>query len=214
LRKKLDLNTWNRKQHYEFFKDYDNPFYNICFNVDVTSLYKYSKEKGISFFLASLYLSCRAANKLEEFRYRIDGDEVFIYKNIHPFSTVLNDDKTFSFCEFEFQNSFLDFLINSKAKIKESIKNKTLNSKEYRKDVIHYTTIPWISLTGLTHARNFKTGDSIPKFVFGKLFSEGDKYFLPFCVEVNHALVDGYHVGQLNEEFLKLITNCRDILST
>ena len=27
--KKLDLQNWNRKEHYEFFKNFDNPYFGI-----------------------------------------------------------------------------------------------------------------------------------------------------------------------------------------
>ncbi len=53
----LDLDTWNRKELFYFFKDYEQPFFNICADVDVTSLVNYTKKNGLSFFRASLFLS-------------------------------------------------------------------------------------------------------------------------------------------------------------
>jgi len=57
--------------------------------------------------------------------------------------------------------------------------------------------IPWISFTGLQHARKTDLEDTIPRFVFGKYFKEEKRLKMPLSVEVHHALVDGFHVGQL-----------------
>jgi chloramphenicol O-acetyltransferase type A len=213
MKTELEIDKWNRKSHFNFFKNYDNPFYNICSNIEITELHKYCKDSGSSFFLASLYLSIKAANEIKEFRYRIEGDSVFIYDRVHPSSTVLNEDNTFGFCDFTYYDIFKEFAQNGKISVAETIKQKNLTAKEYRKDVIHYTTIPWISLTGLTHARNFGTEDSIPKIVFGKYFNDNDKLMIPICVEVHHSLVDGYHIGQYLDLFRNYIVNSGSILS-
>jgi len=39
-------------------------------------------------------------------------------------------------------------------------------------------------------------GDSIPRYAWGKFFQDGDSLKTPLCVEVNHALIDGAHVGK------------------
>lgn len=213
MKTELDISNWKRRKHYNFFKDFDNPFYNICTNVIVTELLNYCREKNISFFMASLFLSIKSVNEIEEFRYRIEGDKVFSYNKIHPFSTVLNDDNTFSFCEFNFTESFNEFIEKGREAIEIAISTKNLNSMGNRKDIIYYTTIPWISLTGLTHAHNVNTGDSIPKFVFGKYFEDGNMIKIPFCVEVHHSLVDSYHIGQLLDNFRNNIKNCSNILN-
>jgi len=63
-------------------------------------------------------------------------------------------------------------------------------------DIIHYSIIPWISFTSFSHPRNYGTNDSIPKIVFGKYYQEKDHFKIPISIEVHHALMDGYHLGQ------------------
>ena len=41
----LDIGKWDRKNQYHFFKNYDNPFFNVCSEVDVTLTYKFTKKK-------------------------------------------------------------------------------------------------------------------------------------------------------------------------
>ena len=210
LYKTIDINTWERKNHYLFFKDYANPFYNICTNIDVTTVLDFTKKNNLSFFLSILFLSSKAVNNVKELRYRIVDDNVLAYNIIHPFSTVFNDDKTFSFCPFTYYNEFATFHKKGNESITEISKIKDrLEAKEYRLDVIHYTSIPWISITGMTHPRKTFRGDSIPKIVFGKYFNDGNTIKMPICIEVNHALVDGFHISEYLELLQEYILNAK-----
>lgn len=213
VKKELNIDTWNRKDHYYFFKDFDNPFYNICTEIEISELYRTCKAHNLSFFLASLFLTTTAANSIKELRLRIEGDKLFEYNTLHPFSTILNDDETFSFCELKLQNSFLEFQSLSRDLIAKVNVKKGLVAKEFRQDVIHFTTIPWIKINGMTHARKFNTKDSIPKIVFGKYFKESNKLMLPICIEVHHSLVDGYHLGKYFDKLRHLIVDSPNILT-
>ena len=93
----IDLDKWHRKSQYDFFKNYDMPFFNITANVDVSNLKIFCKNNDLPFFLSSLFFSIKAANEIEEFRYRIKDDGVICYDKIDAGSTVLMDDNSFSF---------------------------------------------------------------------------------------------------------------------
>src|SRR5882724_5081525 len=48
--------------------------------------------------------------------------------------------------------------------------------------------------------------DAVPKVAFGKFERQNERVLLPFSVEVHHALMDGFHMGQyltLLEELIK-----------
>lgn len=204
----LDLDTWNRKEQYDFFRSFDNPYYNICVNVDVTRLLDHIKNHEMSFSLTSLYLSLKAANDHEFMRYRIHGDQVIIHDVIHAGQTILNEDKTFSFCYFEHKSSYSEFEYNAKTVLEEHRANPgKLNPAINEDDLIHYSSVPWISFNSISHARKFDQGISIPKIVFGKYFKEPGNVKMPFSVEVHHALVDGYHVGEYLNYFQKLLND-------
>ena len=206
MEKYLDIESWNRKQQFYFFKDFDNPFFNICANLDLTELVKYVKSKGISFFQASLYLSLKAANEIESFRYRLRGDKVIVHNNIHGGSTILNEDETFSYGYFDYFPNFGEFEVNASERLAE-IHNSSgqLDPKEDRDDMIYYSMIPWISFTSFSHARAFNREDSIPKIVFGKYFEENQLIKMPVSVEVHHSLMDGIHVGKFFDLFQKYL---------
>ena len=47
---KIKLRTWPRRDIFSFFSALDQPFYSVCFRVDVTQLHTYTKTHGLSFF--------------------------------------------------------------------------------------------------------------------------------------------------------------------
>lgn len=199
--KTLDTTTWKRREVFHFFRKFDDPFFNVSANVDVTELYDFCKKNKLSFTLASLHCSTSAANSIEEFRMRLVGGEVRTYDLIHPSLTVLHDDETFSFCYLEMQPALVDFVANGRAKIDEQLRNRQLDPGDDEHDKYHYSIMPWVSFTAVKHARRFGREDSVPKIVFGKIFEENGRRKMPISVEANHALMDGLHVGRYFERF-------------
>lgn len=154
-----------------------------------------------------MYQSLATVNAIEEFRYRIEDGKVVRYDKIHCSTTALNANNLFAFAFMPYTDKFEDFYIQAQeeiAKIK-LITNMNLNEDNGRLNVIHYSTVPWFSFTGLTHERNFAIQDSIPKLIFGKYFKEGNKLLLPLSINAHHGLMDGYHVGQYYELFQQLL---------
>ena len=48
--KTIDLENWNRKEHYEFFLNYDNPYFGIVTEIDCTIAFDKAKQEKKSFF--------------------------------------------------------------------------------------------------------------------------------------------------------------------
>lgn len=203
----LDLENWNRKEHYHFFSQYDEPFFGLVSEIDCTIAYQVAKNNNYSFFAYYLHKSIRAANRIEEFRYRIDDDKVVVYDEIHASSTISREDETFAFSHIPYHDDFNAFDISLKKEI-ENVRNSvglraTIN--ENRNDVIQFSSIPWSKFTGLTHARHFKYADSIPKITFGKLFSRDEQKIMPVSINVHHGLADGLHVANYLNLFQELM---------
>ena len=82
IEKIIDIATWNRREHYEHFSAFDDPFFGVTVNVDCTRAYQEAKDKGVSFSLLVLHRIVTAAAAVEEFRYRIEGDRVVCYDSL------------------------------------------------------------------------------------------------------------------------------------
>ena len=88
IEKIIDIATWNRREHYEHFSAFDDPFFGVTVQVDCTRTYQEAKAKGMSFSLLVLHRITTAAAAVEEFRYRIEGDKVVCYDGLLPEATV------------------------------------------------------------------------------------------------------------------------------
>lgn len=45
IEKIIDIATWNRREHYEHFSAFDDPFFGVTVNVDCTRAYQEAKDK-------------------------------------------------------------------------------------------------------------------------------------------------------------------------
>lgn len=201
--KTLDIKNWNRKEHFDFFSTFDEPYFGIVSEVDCTIAYKCAKDNKFSFFAYYLHKSIIAANQIEEFKYRLINKDVVIYDQIHAASTIGRNDGTFAFSFVPFSSDFKQFNESLTKEIDE-VQNSTglrLNENGLRKDVVHFSSIPWHQFSGLTQPRNYNNLDSEPKIVFGKSFKKGNKLRMPISINVHHGLMDGLHVAK----YLKLL---------
>ena len=203
--KKIDLKSWNRKDIFEFYKDYEQPFFNVTANVNVTNLYKYCKENNYSFFVYCLYISTKIANNINEFKIRLENNEPIIFDKINTGSTILKDDNTFFFVYLEYFDDFNEFHNNSLKQIELMKKEAFTKGGLGNQGIMYHSAVPWISFTSVQHAEDSKKGRSVPKIVFGKYFNDASKLLMPLSVEVHHALADGYHVGLFYQKFQKEI---------
>ena len=46
----LDQSSWKRKEHFDFFSKYEDPYFGIVSEIDCTKAYKLSKLRNQSFF--------------------------------------------------------------------------------------------------------------------------------------------------------------------
>jgi len=201
----LDVENWPRKTTYEFFRGYDDPFFNFAANVDVTRLYRFTKENNLSISLAALFNVMTAANEIREFRIRMFGSRLVEFDRIHATQTILNDDETFSFAYFEMQRDVFDFDKAGKVAVEKYKRLKTFDVESDRVDLIYFSVIPWVSFTSFKHATRLDRTQTVPRIVFGKIFEEGPVKKIPLSVEANHTIMDGLHVGKLFNRFQELI---------
>jgi chloramphenicol O-acetyltransferase type A len=203
----LDLENWNRKEHFLFFKQMEEPFFGMTTTIDCTKGYETAKQLGISFFVYYLHKTIVAVNAIESFRYRIIEDAVYIYDTIDVSATILREDKTFGFSLIEYSPDFDVFAANALQEIERIQNTPGLFTREFPNDnVIHFSAIPWVNFTSLSHARSYTFRDSCPKISFGKMMIDknGDRS-MSISIHVHHGLMDGFQVGQLVDSLQELM---------
>ncbi|WP_395055880.1 CatA-like O-acetyltransferase [Flavobacterium sp.] len=205
MKQKLNLDSWNRKEHFLFFKQMEEPFFGITTTIDCTNAYKKVKELNISFFTYYLHKTLVAANAIENFRYRIMEDEIYIFDTIDASATIMREDKTFGFSLIEYSNNINDFAEITKKEIARIQTTTGLFTRDFQDNLIHFSALPWLNFTSFSHARSFTFPDSCPKISFGKMMEENNKKTISMSVHVHHGLMDGYHVGQFVNLFQELM---------
>lgn len=199
MRKLIDVDSWERKELFNFFKDFDEPYYGISTDLECSGAYRYAKPRGISFFLYYLYLVLKAVNRTEAFRYRIEGNDLYLYDVIDASSTIDRANGTFGFSYIPYEEEEDLFLEKATKEVERVRAGSHLFSNEFGENIIHFSALPWIRFTSVSHPRQFGTGESVPKITMGKYYMEGEKMMMPVSVYVHHGLADGLHVGQFFE---------------
>ncbi|KFF12096.1 chloramphenicol acetyltransferase [Chryseobacterium soli] len=199
----INLENWNRKEHFDFFSKMQSPYFGFTTEVDCTKAYHTAKEKGFSFFAAYLHKSMVAVNTVDTFKLRIIDGEVALFDTIHAGTTIGREDGTFGFAYIPFSNDFSVFNARLQQEI-QAVHNSTglrLKNGDIGKDLIRHSTVPWNSFSALLHPTNFDRTESVPKITFGKFSMRDGKKYLPVSVEAHHGLADGLHLAQYLEEF-------------
>ncbi len=193
--KLIDTDNWIRTETFQYFKGHDFPFYNITTDIEISSLYHKCKDLQYSINHALHYCCLMAINRTEEFKIRFKEEEVIAFDHVQGAATILLDDGTLRFCMYEFEESFTSFQKNARLN-EEAVKTtRRSDPRTAQLDVIHFSVIPWIRFSSISHARRYNKRESIPKITMGKFVKEQEGIKMPLSIEVNHCFVDGYHIS-------------------
>lgn len=205
-RRKIDLETWERRTVLQFFKGFSEPYHGVCVRVDCTETFRYAKEHRLSVFLSLVHRALLAAHQVENFRTRIVGDDVWRYERIHGGSAVGRPNGTIGFGHYEFHENLNEFVTAASLEV-ERVRQLADLERYPEQNVIRFSVLPWLDFTSISHARDFSKADSAPRITFGKITDANGRCTMPVSIHVHHGLVDGLHVGQFVERFEGLLKN-------
>jgi chloramphenicol O-acetyltransferase len=193
--KTVDLATWNRRRHFELFRSYAQPFFNVCFELDVTRFLLRNKAAGRPFFLAFLHAVMTSVNATEAFRLRLRGDEVVLHDTVHASFTMMTDQQVFRFVTVP-HDPDADAFIAAAARISDAGRSDvTVADVLGVDDLVFVSSMPWMTFTSVQHAMPGNKDDSFPRLTWGKYHETGATIVIPFSVAAHHALVDGADVA-------------------
>lgn len=205
MKQLLDLENWPRKDHFNFFNRFEEPFFGVVVEIDCTIAHDKCKKEGMGFFLYYLHQALVAAHAVENFRLRIEDGQIYIYDQVNASAVINRPDGTFGFSYIDYAPDFEVFQAGAKKEITRVQNSTGLVPAGSGDNVIHISAMPWLNFTSLSHARSFSFKDSCPKISFGKMTENKGKKTMPVSIHVNHALVDGYHVSLFVDEFQALM---------
>lgn len=200
----IDLETYPRRTHYEFFKTLAFPYVGLTANVDVTNLIRFAREHHGSTFLACMWAIGNAANAVPELRQRIVDDRIVEFDHCDTAHTVALEDHTFTNCRTDCRMALEEYLVRA-SELQEAAKHRHgfAATQEDETSLIFASCVPWVAFTQVIQPVPIPA-DTIPRIVSGKYIAQGDQTLMPVQIQCNHALVDGYHMGRFFEELEKI----------
>ena len=200
----VDLGTWKRRQHYQLFRRYKQPYFSVTVEVDVTRTWNACRRPGSPpFFLTSLFLMLRAVNGVDAFRLRLRARGVWRHDHVAVGATIPGPDGTFRFVRLEPSNTLNQFVARGRTAIAEAAAREYLEPQEASDDIVFHSVLPWMRFTSFTNALPGGM-HSIPRIVFGKCTGAKRRMKLPVAIEVHHAVVDGADVALFLDRFSEL----------
>jgi chloramphenicol O-acetyltransferase type A len=203
-KQRIDVETWERRSLFEFFKNFSEPFHGVCLRVDCTALYSFAKEHDLSIFLSLVHRSLAAAQLVENFKTRIVDDAVWRYTEIQGGSAVGRPNGTIGFGHYRYRRDLKEFVAEASVEV-ERVRQRADLERSPGQNLIRYSILPWFDFTSISHAREFDLADSAPRITFGKITESGGRLTMPVSIHVHHALADGLHVAQFVEHFQRLL---------
>ena len=204
MKKIIDLETYPRRSHFEYFGAMAFPYVGLTANVDVTNLIRFAKAHGGSTFHAVLWAAAKAANCIPELRQRIVDGQIVEFEHSNIGYTVAKEDHTFCNCYTETRKPLEEFLVDARRRQEESMQQSGFfNPSEDETALIFTSCVPWVSFTQVVQPVP-SPGDCNPRIVFGKYIQEKEKTLMPLHIQCNHALVDGYHISEFYRIFQQI----------
>lgn len=199
--KKLDLNTYYRKDIFNHFSKDCKCSTSITYRIDVTPLYEFSKRTGTKFYINFLYVLSKALNSREDYRmfYNYKTDELFVYDLINPCHYIFHEDKEiFSAVYSEYNEDYDTFYKNVSEDIIKAKESSVYGiDSENHPNWFDASYISWISYDSL----NIELPDGYLYFApiinWGRYSEENGLFKMPLTVRMNHAAADGYLISKV-----------------
>lgn len=200
----VDIESWDRKAHFALFQNSDLPFYNTTFDLDITGLPAFAREAGLSFNATLIHISLLAMNRIENLRYRFHDGKVVLHDRVHPSFTHMRPGETlFRLITLDHVDDLRAFCEAMKKAIAESQAYFDLSRLAGRSDFAFFSSMPNVPFTAVDHTLSLDKRDAIPKVTWGQYRERDGRTLIPYNIQVNHAFVDGHHVGLFYEALAK-----------
>ncbi len=213
MEQKIDRSLWRRNAHDQMFARLEVPFYSLTWRLDVTGAVRYAKARGIPFYATMIWVTMKALNGVEAFRFELRGGDVYLLDHRNPSYTYPWDDELFGICGLEWRDGESPAGFAARMKAAEANNASPIPAAE-ADDAghdVYISSLPWIDYTHIAQEFPLDNTDSTPRILWGR-FSEDEtgRMTLPYTVQVNHRLIDGIHLKRLNEGLVGAIRALED----
>ena len=188
-----------RREHLEFFARYRSPFYAVSFELDATGLKAELERAGLPAYINFAWAMTGALVAVEDFRYRYEDGEVWLYDTLHPGLTVPAPGGRFSFCALEYVPDREEFNRRAAPRLAQAGAGVDLGGGK-GPEYVYFTALPKVPFTTFTHVAPDDPYAGQPRVAFGKFSRRDGRLIVPVALLVNHVYIDGNALGRLYEE--------------
>ncbi len=211
----LDMDSWERRDHFTFFQNCKSCQYGFTIQQDVTELCNFREKiktsgKSIRFSDTLYFFAIKSANAIPEFRTRIVDGKPVIFDKVHPAYTYIPKGCTLhANCLAAYADNYVEQARNIEISRQNSDKNPTLTPENGDKQNLIYLSInAGISFTSASNPWGDNNVDTAPRILFGQVTeTETGKKTLPVSVELLHSLADGKHITEFFKLFGEMCSN-------
>ncbi len=191
----LDMDSYARKAHFDYFRSLPYPYVGVTVEQDVTDAYRFSRETGRSFFLTILHAAALAADSVPELRQRIRGDRIVEYSACPTSHTERTDSGGYCYCTLHHHMDLPDYYALAE-KARQACTSNGITEDADVESMYFVSALPWLHYTALIQP--VACGDeSNPRITWGRYReTESGRILLPVSVLAHHALADGSHLAR------------------
>ena len=196
--RKIDLEHWPRRAHYEYYTQKLRIEFNITARVRVDRFLGFCHERGYRFYPALICAVTRVMNRMENFRMFRDGaGELCVWDHVVPNYTIFHgDDHTFSDCWSQCTDDFETSYRTITADMEQYGDRKGIKVREGQPPNFYCISCdPWTDFTGFASRRTDGEPQFFPIVTIGKYVTEQGKTTMSVSLMIAHAVCDGYHAG-------------------
>ncbi|GAA1059896.1 CatA-like O-acetyltransferase [Agromyces bracchium] len=204
----IDLDTWTRRETFEYYREQVPCTYAITVEIDVTELVAALRRTGRKTYPAQIWAIATVVNRNREFRMALtDAGAPATWPVVHPAFTVFNPGReTFAVVWTPYEADFAAFHDRASAVLADAASADTMFPHgELPPDVFDVSSVPWTSFTGFSLQIDGGTRHLLPIFTIGRYVERAGRTLMPLAVQVHHASADGFHAARLVEEIRGLV---------
>lgn len=192
-----EITNFKRKELFEHYHKFDNPFIICTVKIDVTNIVKYC-QKHKNFYATFAYAITKTANDIDAFKYRYKDGKFYYCDELKTNFTEMFKDNTTGYFGLPFNSNLEEYLENFK-KNQKKFKEDNKYTNENTLNELWFSCTPWFSFTSLipTYSKEI----TIPQIIWDKYENSNNKYYVNLMIVIHHGFADGYHIG----EFIKLL---------
>lgn len=205
----IDLNTWPRRDHFNYYRNILPVGYSITVRLDVTRFRAMLADQGLKFYPSFIW--CVSHTILAHPAFRMGVDETGapgLHDVLHPNYTIFHeDDHTFSDLWTAHDEDFAAFYRAFLADQAAFGQNHGIKAKPGQPGNFYcISCLPWLDFTAYaSHVAGSGQPNLFPVLTYGKAVEENGRLTLPLAVNIAHAAADGWHTARFVQDLQALL---------